>query len=334
MSGRLTARPATRRPVRRAVVAGALVMVLIAVGLTVWLVSRGGPEPSAATSRWGFALAPCERPPDAGDVGPGPGRAPSGVTSLRSGATLENADVRELRIEGSDVTVRNVAVAGRVLVSGDNVTLSRISAQGLSVSSARRVRLTESRITGSTEDAVHITSDRGRTAGQIMLDHNYIAEPRVGDTAHFDGTQIRGADGIVITCSTYDAGEYRKGYNAAIYLEDANGGTRDVVIADNHLRGFGFSVMLAARDLAITGNSADGDVRWGPCMIGDGFSLADVRQRENTVQGRAEDLCGTSAGRTERGSPPLNDTPVIHRSSPGIIRPGSLWLRPARLTSG
>ena len=203
---------------------------------------------------------------------------------LQDGMTLENATVASLNIEGSDVVVRNVKVEGTILVTGDRVTIEHVSTTGMAISSASDVTVRFANIAQGSDDGIHVTSDRGRMAKNITLSNNYIHDPRVEPTGHYDGTQVRGVDGLTIACSTYDPGPYQPPYNAAVYLEDANGGDTNVVIRDNWLRGFGYNLMIAATKVSITDNALGGDTNWGTCYLGEGTPLAAVTARGNFVE--------------------------------------------------
>ena len=62
------------------------------------------------------------------------------------------------------------------------------------------------------------------------------------------------------------AGPYHENFNAAIFLEHANGGTSNVEVRDNWLLGSAFSVMVDSQSATFTGNKIGGDIKWGPCL--------------------------------------------------------------------
>lgn len=221
------------------------------------------------------------------------------TTVLKNGQTLENARVEELEIRGKGVTVRNVEVAGNVFITGNNAILDHVSATGIAISSATGSTVQYSNIGKSPEDGIHITSDRGSMVKNVVLSHNFIHSPKVPETAHYDGTQVRGVKGLVISCSTYDPGKYQTPFNAAIYLEDANGGNTNVSIEDNWLYGFGFSVMIDAPKTRIIGNRVGGDIHWGTCYLSDSVSVSSLRIRDNINEKthKPEPMCSEASRR-------------------------------------
>lgn len=212
------------------------------------------------------------------------------VSTVQDGTTVENATVASLNIVGSDVVVRNVKVEGTILVTGDRVTLEHITTEGIAISSASDVTVRFADIGLGSDDGIHVTSDRGRLAKNIHLSNNYIHDPRVEPTGHYDGTQVRGVDGLTIACSTYDPGPYKPPYNAAIYLEDANGGDTRVMIRDNWLRGFGYNLMIAAKQVSITDNALGGDTHWGVCYLGEGTPSSAVTSSGNFAESSGQDV--------------------------------------------
>jgi hypothetical protein len=213
--------------------------------------------------------AACKFKPGPENTGAHGARADRSVTSLGSGRTLEDANVSSLEISGSDVTVKNVQVSGNIFVApgSSNVRIVRSTAQGVAISSASRVSVVRSDIGYSPDDAIHVTSDAGSMVTGVKLRYNYIHHPRVTDGAHYDGTQVRGVNRMLIECSTYRAGPYRDSYNAAIYLENANGGDSNVTVHHNWLIGNAFSVMVDAESATFTANRVR-DPHWRPCYLG------------------------------------------------------------------
>lgn len=240
----------------------------------------------------------CDFRPTPGNTGPRGDVPPSDVTVLGDGETLENASVTSLQIEGSDVTVRDVAVDGSVLVTGDHVTIDHVSAGGVAISSASDVRVERSDIGRGDEDGIHITSDGPDLVRDVVLSHNLVRDPRVPADAHYDGTQVRGVRGLLIECSVYDAGDFQDTYNAAIYLEDANGGAADVQIDSNWLLGSAWSVMVGTPGVSLVGNRVGGDIKWGTCYVGD-LAEGDRPVERGNLRidtGKPLELCGRGSG--------------------------------------
>lgn len=234
--------------------------------------------------------ARCGGQPGPGNTG-ATGKLPKrDISVVTDGTTVENATVPSLNITGNDVVIRNVKVEGEILVTGDRVEIEKVTTKGIAISSASDVSVTFTNVGKGSDDGIHVTSDRGRMAKNITLSNNYIHDPRVEPTGHYDGTQVRGVDGLTISCSTYDPGPYQPPYNAAVYLEDANGGDTGVVIRDNWLRGFGYNLMIAAKKVSITDNALGGDTHWGVCYLGEGTPSSAVTARGNFEESSGMDL--------------------------------------------
>ncbi|MDF1603445.1 right-handed parallel beta-helix repeat-containing protein [Nocardioides sp. YIM 152315] len=241
--------------------------------------------------------APCDVRPSADNTGAtGDLRRDSTAVVEEDGATLEDVHLGSVEVRADDVTLRNVRVDGNILVTGDGVTIDHVSTTGIAISSASKAEVRYSNIGGGAEDGIHVTSDRGRLATDITLSYNFVHSPEVPPGGHYDGTQVRGVDGLLVTCSTYDAGPYESTHNAAIYLEDANGGDANVAIEHNWLLGSGFSVMLDAPGTRLIGNRVAGDPHWGTCYLGPGTTPDALTIRDNVDEatGDPDPLCTAS----------------------------------------
>lgn len=259
------------------------------------------PVPPSSTPAQAEQSSGCEVKPSADNTGASGTLQDNSTQVLQDGETLENVRVDGLEIQGTSVVVRNVEVAGTILVLGDDVLLDRVTAASVAISSASRVTVQYTRIGDSQEDGITVTSDRGRMAENILLTHNYVATPNVDDEAHYDGTQVRGVDQLRIHCSTYDAGPYQPMYNAAIFLEDANGGNTEVSLEHNWLYGSGFSLMIGSEGARIVGNRIGGDIHWGTCALGRKLDVAtlEVRDNYNENSQRPDPVCLESGARLE-----------------------------------
>jgi len=199
--------------------------------------------------------------------------------------------VSSLEIQGTNVTVRNVSVAGGILVTGSGAFIDHVTTQGIAISSASNVTVQYANIGYSDADSIHITSDRGSYVTNVKLQYNYIHDPRVPAGAHYDGTQVRGADGVTISCSSYEAGSFLDTFNAAIYLEDANGGTSNVTVSNNWLSGSAFSIMMDARNTKLLNNQLSGDIHWDTCYVGTRVGTAGLVSSGNSRDGVPINLC-------------------------------------------
>jgi Right handed beta helix region len=252
--------------------------------------------PTASSEAPVQAASGCSKP-SAANTGASGSRTRKSTTVLSSGQTLENADVSSLEITGSGVSVRNVKVDGYIgVVMGSDVTLDHVTTQGIGISSASRVTVQYANIGYSRAgDAIHVTSDRGQQVRNVVLRHNYIHDPQSPEGAHYDGTQVRGVDGLVIECNVYDPGPFQWTMNAAVYLEDANGGNSNVRVSDNWLYGYAFPVMIGAgRSFTLRDNKVGGDIKWDVCYRLDGLSASEPTSSGNVwdPSGKPLDLCG------------------------------------------
>jgi parallel beta helix pectate lyase-like protein len=271
----------------------ALAVASFAISGAVAAPSQSAPAAAQSDTRAASAASPCKFRPSRSNTGARGELKPSGVTTLTGGETLKNVSVQSLEIVGSDVTIRNVSVAGSILVRGDRVRIRRVTAQGIGISSASNVSVKRSHIQSSPDDGIHITSDDGSLVTNVTLRYNLVRKPQVPNENHYDGTQVRGVDGLSITCSTYRAGRYHENFNAAIFLEYANGGDTNVEVRDNWLFGGAFSVMVDSYSASFTGNKLGGDIKWGPCLLLDGSGSPGFTSAGNTwaETGQPVNLC-------------------------------------------
>jgi hypothetical protein len=253
-------------------------------------------ESAATAGSAAPANSSCAFKPSAATTGASGSRRSSSVKVLTDGQTLQNADVGSgIEIRGNNVTVRNVSVAGNILVTGDNAMIDHVTAQGVAISSASGTTVQYANIGNSKEDGIHVTSDRGRMIRNAVLRYNYVHDPRVPSDAHYDGIQVRGVDGLTIDCSVYDPGEFQWTLNAAVYLEDANGGHSNVRVSNNWLYGHAFPVMVdAGKSSTFTKNRIGGDIKWDTCYPGKGLSSSNFTSSGNVWDtSNAElNLCG------------------------------------------
>jgi archaellum component FlaG (FlaF/FlaG flagellin family) len=265
-------------------VAGAVTMVG-----TASCSSAPNPQPEIPEA----SKAPCTLKPAAANTGASGPLQDSSTTVLKDGETLENARVASLEVRGTNITVRNVEVAGDAFIVGDNVTFDHVSAASIAISSASGTIVKYANIGNGIGDGIHVTSDSGRMVKNVLLTHNFIHTPRFEDDAHYDGTQVRGVDGLLISCSTYDPGRYQHTFNAAVFIEDANGGNTNVAVERNWLYGFGFSVMVDADNTRIVGNRVGGDIHWRTCLVGPMTDVAslDIRDNFNENTNAADPMC-------------------------------------------
>lgn len=210
----------------------------------------------------------CAQLPTRETVGPAstPVSTSEGPVNLRAPQAMEGQRIAgDLVVNAPGVSLVDLEVAGTIRIRADHVTLSRVRAQTVVVSSASHVTIEDSEFTGGADDGIHITSDRGTTSSDITVRRSYIHSPARGGEKHYDGIQVRGVDGLVIDCSAFDAGDYEPRQNAGIFLQEANGGNRNVTVRDNLIKGFAWSLMVGSPGVEVTGNTVAQAARWGPC---------------------------------------------------------------------
>jgi hypothetical protein len=194
----------------------------------------------------------------------------TGDMTIGDGETLENVYLTNggITVGGDNVTIRNVHASGGLFIYlSDSVLVDHFTGNDASaISSSTNVTIQYSNLGPVTDDGIHVTSDRGSMNTNIKLLYNYVHDPNVPSDAHYDGTQVRGVNGLTINCSNYDAGTYQPMYNSEIYLENANGGNSNVTISNNWLYGAGYVLMMNSNsNTHITGNRFGGDIHWGYC---------------------------------------------------------------------
>lgn len=134
---------------------------------------------------------------------------------------------------------------------------------GISVSSVSSALIDACDVHGFAGDGIHVTADVG-PCGSVTIQESWVHDPAPTEgTEHCDAVQVRGCVGLVIDHNTLDMGEWftvdgNNVLNAALFLENANGGNADVTVTDNYLNGAGYTLVIApVTDALMTGN------RWG-----------------------------------------------------------------------
>ncbi|MBO1751992.1 right-handed parallel beta-helix repeat-containing protein [Actinotalea sp. BY-33] len=234
--------------------------------------SRGGtrdPEPSAPEP-----TTPAPTTPGGGSPTTGPG-VDAGLTDpgalrtvpasgLKDGEVLQNARITgDMVVTGKDVTLKNVQVDGEIILRGSGATVTDSKVGALSVSGAAGVTISRVEISGASgKDGIHVTSDTGRVT-DLVIEDSRIHSPAVTANSHYDGIQVRGVDGLTLRGNSFELGPHKPQLNAAIFLQEANGGNTNVTIDDNYVDGGGFTLYLAGKNVAITNNTFGPNGRWG-----------------------------------------------------------------------
>lgn len=151
---------------------------------------------------------------------------------------------------------------GVALLPGANGNVfTRCEAQKMTiVSGTTGTRLNRWKSTGKVgEDGFTITNDRAghATPSDIVIDGFHVAGDAeslvVGSGNHYDCIQVRGVDGLTIRNFCFDHGTtFSALFNAAIFLEGAQGGNHNVLIENGFSRAAGyFHLYLSASGLTV-----------------------------------------------------------------------------------
>lgn len=152
---------------------------------------------------------------------------------------------------GNGITLRNCYIRGGIQFEGDNITIENCTIEGgASLSGTNGVRFRHNQIKKFAGDALHITADSGVTAN-VLIENSYFHTPTPECGDHADGVQVRGVTKLTVVNNTIDMGPWfqvcgNDVLNAAIFLESANGGNRDMTIDGNYLDGAGITLRLTA----------------------------------------------------------------------------------------
>jgi len=188
----------------------------------------------------------------------------SGGELSQDGLVLENAVISgDVTLTGDNQVLRNVRVEGVIRVTGTGTTITDSELGALTVSGATNFTASRLEVFGeSGKDGMHVTSDSGR-ATNVVIENSWVHSPTGTPSAHYDGIQVRGVDGLVLRGNSFELGPHIPQFNAAVFLENANGGNTDVTITGNYIDGGGFSVYLGGKNTTFEDNSFGRNARWG-----------------------------------------------------------------------
>lgn len=153
--------------------------------------------------------------------------------------------------------------------TGDRITSCTF--KGLALSSVQNLYLDKVEILGTGSDLLHITSDAGRMCNNITITNSCLHSPNPSPGAHLDGVQVRGVNWLTFRNNTIDVGPWRlvngqDVLNAAVFLENANGDNRNVMVDRNYLNGGGYIFRAGAGghvNLHVINNKFGPDGRYG-----------------------------------------------------------------------
>ncbi len=173
---------------------------------------------------------------------------------------------------GNNVTIRNSYFASGVLFNGDNITVEHNTINdGVSFSGTAGVTFRYNNVQNFAGDGLHVTADSGPVSN-VTLAYNYVHAPNPGCGDHADGLQVRGVNGLSLVGNTIDMGPWVQVcgadvLNAAVFLEDANGGNSSITINGNYVNGGGYIVRLTpGANQTITNNAFGNDGHYGQVL--------------------------------------------------------------------
>lgn len=258
---------------RRAVAVVLALMGVLMVGLIVGELT--GRDPRAGSGVTASTPEPTPTGPAPGDVVAGPDNTgvPEGTRLVSHDAnTIERSDVLlvgihvegDLEIDGSNVTLRNSRIEGNLVIRGAGVVVEDSELGALAVSGGTDVTVRRVEVFGSPgSDGIHVTSGDGARTSDVVIEGCWIHSPNVLPESHYDGIQVRGVDRLTLRGNTFDLGRWMDRHNAAIFLEDANGGNADVLIERNLVNGGGYMLYLFGTDVRLVDNAFGEDFNWG-----------------------------------------------------------------------
>lgn len=249
----------------------ALAALAVLTATTAIPAAAAPPAPSTAAPATGpaataVATNPALARPGATTTGVTPGTALTAMVGGRhtaAGTVIQNKVITgDALFTGSDLTLRNVRITGKADFRGRNVVIENAELGGLVLSDTSNVRVANTEVFGTPGvDGVHITSYSKRVQ-DVLLENVWIHGAQPTPTAHYDGIQVRGVDRLTLRGVSIELGEWRREYNAALFLENANGGNTAVRVEDSWIVGGGFSFYSFASDVRVVRTVFAGG-RWG-----------------------------------------------------------------------
>lgn len=219
-------------------------------------------EPAGDAAAADVALATVDRSATTG-VASGATLTPmAGGTVSATGVVANRVITGDVVFTGSGLTVRNVRVTGHAVFRGDDLVIEDSEFGSWALSGTERVRAARVEVFGNPgQDGLHVTSDTGPVRDVVVAD-SWIHNPLVANGSHYDGIQVRGVDGLAVQNVVIDLGAYATGQNASVFLEDANGGNRNVLVQGSWLLGGGYTVVSYGTNVRVTDTVVRAG-RWG-----------------------------------------------------------------------
>ena len=187
----------------------------------------------------------------------------AGGTVALGGTTIADRVIEgDVTFTGDSLTLRNVRVTGHAIFRGSGIVVEDSEFGSLALSGARSVRLSRVEVFGRTgQDGMHITSDTRRVT-DVLVEDTWIHNPLVTATSHYDGIQVRGVDRLTLRRVSVELGAFAPQHNAALFLENANGGNAGVRVESSWLLGGGYVLYAFGTQVAVR-DTVFGEGRWG-----------------------------------------------------------------------
>lgn len=153
-----------------------------------------------------------------------------------------------MQVYANDATFINCRFRGIAVFDGaDGTTVTDCTFdRGWSISSTATLLFERCKAVGfEPDDGVHITSDGAYICSDITLRDCYLYNALATGEAHADGIQVRGSLRLHVDHCYVDMGPFNDTHNAAIYLENANGGNTDWLVEDSYFKtGNGYTLYI------------------------------------------------------------------------------------------
>ena len=153
-----------------------------------------------------------------------------------------------LKLTGSNITLSNCHLQGLVFYGPGPLTVKNCTIDGSFNSSSYYRPVTgvtldhDHLITGS-HDGIDIFGANGHAESNITIVDTLVDGMNfpASSTAHGDGLQVRGVNGLTVQRVVVNDGPYQPQDNSAIYFENVNGGDHNMHLTDLDLYGGGYT---------------------------------------------------------------------------------------------
>lgn len=170
---------------------------------------------------------------------------------------------------GNNLMLRNCKFNQGVIFYGDNIRIENCDVDGgISFSGSANSVAEYNNIHDFAGDGFHVTSDTGQVSN-LVIQHNYVHAPTPGPLDHADGIQVRGSQGLTLYNNVFDLGPWTQVngvdvLNAAVFIQNANGGNSSLTIDRNYLNGGGVTLQIGPMpNSTITNNFFGTDAQYG-----------------------------------------------------------------------